>query len=243
MRVSKIGNVVQNKQGCEAIIIEKSKLRKGYYLLEFVDKYAYKTEVSITNIKRGSFKNLYHKNVCNVGFLGDGEYNDEKYRHIRIIWNAMLNRCYGKNKAYKNVTVCEEWHNFQNFAKWCTINYKEGYELDKDLLSSESTLYSSNTCCFIPRKLNIQIRNNFCGEGYIYNKINKNYRVYFYIDGKMKNIGSYKTVKEAKLYYIKYKEIELYKILNEWQNVIDSYLVCKLKEKIEDYIINFKNNI
>lgn len=236
------GDVVKNNQMCNAIILNYCENRKGYYLLEFIDDYKFKAEVHISNITRGAFKNPYHKEVCGVGFLGEGNYDSKEYKMFRILWNSMINRCYGKNKAYENSHICEEWFNFQNFAEWCVKNYRDGWELDKDLLSNEK-IYSPNTCCFVPRKLNIQIRNNFCGEGYIYNKINKNYRVNFYIDGKMKNIGSYKTIKEAKMQYIKYKVIELYKILSEWKNIIDNHLWEKLKEKIEDYIIKFKYNI
>ena len=42
------------------------------------------------------------------------------------------------NKNYLDVTVCEEWHNFQNFAKWFYENYYEisgeKMRLDKDIL-------------------------------------------------------------------------------------------------------------
>ena len=45
-------------------------------------------------------------------------------------WRNMLMRCYDeknflKQPTYEDCTVCEEWHNFQNFAKWYDDNYYE----------------------------------------------------------------------------------------------------------------------
>ena len=52
----------------------------------------------------------------------------------------MIIRCYSNNyhqrePSYKECSVCEEWLNFQNFAKWWYINYFEEGDLDKDLLN------------------------------------------------------------------------------------------------------------
>ena len=45
-------------------------------------------------------------------------------------WCSMMERGYSydfknKHKNYINVYVCEEWHNFQNFAEWFYKNYYE----------------------------------------------------------------------------------------------------------------------
>ena len=43
-----------------------------------------------------------------------------------------------KNKTYIGCTVCEEWHNYQNFAQWHEEHYYEVPNeimcLDKDIL-------------------------------------------------------------------------------------------------------------
>ena len=58
-------------------------------------------------------------------------------------WQNMLMRCYdekfhARKPAYIGCKVCEEWHNFQNFAKWYEENYYEiegeRMYLDKDIL-------------------------------------------------------------------------------------------------------------
>lgn len=74
----------------------------------------------------------------------------------------MLGRCYddtkAKHKSYENCTVCEEWHNFQNFAKWYEENYyeikDERMELDKDILIKGNKVYSPETCVFVPSNVN-----------------------------------------------------------------------------------------
>jgi hypothetical protein len=54
----------------------------------------------------------------------------------------MLKRRYSKKgehyKYYKDVKICEEWYNFQNFAEWFENNYNpetmQSWQLDKDIL-------------------------------------------------------------------------------------------------------------
>ena len=78
----------------------------------------------------------------------------------RSYWRAMLQRCYDKkflekHPTYQECYVCEEWLTFSNFLKWFEKKYKEGYELDKDLLSGkDNKAYSPQTCCFLPHELN-----------------------------------------------------------------------------------------
>lgn len=59
-------------------------------------------------------------------------------------------RCYDvkyskKHPTYKDCTVCEEWHNFQTFAKWFDENYYEIentiMDLDKDILKNGNKIY------------------------------------------------------------------------------------------------------
>jgi len=86
-----------------------------------------------------------------------------------------------KNPAYKNVTVCDRWHCFQNFCEDVLLlqgynKWKEGigYELDKDTLCEKMNIipkiYSPETCIFISRKDNLSestSRSNLTGLVYI----------------------------------------------------------------------------
>lgn len=74
-------------------------------------------------------------------------------------WNNILQRCFSgswkENKpTYKDCTICEEWKTFSNFLKWFDENYKEGYVIDKDILIKGNKLYSPDTCCCVPPRIN-----------------------------------------------------------------------------------------
>lgn len=79
---------------------------------------------------------------------------------VYSIWQNMLHRCYppyvqAKHPTYIGVKVCDAWLSFNNFRLWANEFYKEGYDLDKDILSPGCKVYSPETCMFIPRRLNV----------------------------------------------------------------------------------------
>ena len=128
------------------------------------------TIVSTTqNIKNGQIKYPYHKSIYNRGYYGVGPYK-ARINNIKtkayVTWFSMMTRCYNptyhkRQPTYIDCEVCEEWLNFQNYAKWFEENYYESdykLELDKDLFSS-SKVYSPDTCCFLPKKLNCRLKN------------------------------------------------------------------------------------
>ena len=53
-------------------------------------------------------------------------------------WRCMMSRCYRpkdasfKNYGGKGITVCDEWHNIENFEKWIVTHpYFEGATIDR----------------------------------------------------------------------------------------------------------------
>lgn len=128
--------------------------------------------VTSSNAIRLSVKDRLHPICCDVGFIGAGEYNSKtEVCGVRpyVVWRHMIKRCYDKSSrvyqsyGMKGVSVCENWHNFQNFAEWYCNNYpKDGkkYELDKDKLFKGNMLYSPGTCCFISKSENCGIGKN-----------------------------------------------------------------------------------
>ena len=142
-------------------------------------------------------------------FAGGGRNDMEYITHdiqIYDIWCKMLSRCYDaetqrKTPTYTTVSVCAEWLTFSNFQKWYKDNYKEGYEIDKDLLSEGLKIYSPTTCCFIPKYINAivaSIRKNIRGyterDGRFYASVQKY--------GKKVNLGGYATPEEAHAVYV-----------------------------------------
>jgi hypothetical protein len=137
------------------------------------EKHIFKT--SGKELRNGNIKNPYHNSILGVGCFGVGDYASS-YSIGKIsleyqTWRDMLRRCYDekellKRPNYKNVSVCKEWLNFQNYARWFDENKPNidtvKFHVDKDLLQMgiESKVYSPKTCCFIPISINSFLTNN-----------------------------------------------------------------------------------
>ena len=131
-------------------------------IIEFVAT-GYKVSVMDSKIILGAVKDRLLPTVHGVGFIGDGSYKSrgegvtaKQYQS----WTDMLKRCYSMSElkrrpTYNGCSVCEEWHNFQNFAKWFDDNYIEGCQLDKDVKVEGNKIYSPSTCKFIPISANV----------------------------------------------------------------------------------------
>ena len=142
-------------------------------------------------------------------------------------WRNMLMRCYDeknflKQPTYEDCTVCEEWHNFQNFAKWYDDNYYEvegnSTQIDKDILVKGNKIYSPDTCCFVPQNINKLLTNSSVRRGlYPIGVISQNNQYGASCrdgSGTRIHLGLYKTPELAFEAYKIYKE-ESIKILAE----------------------------
>lgn len=171
------------------------------------------------NIKKGKVKNPYHPSVYNIGYISIGKYlpsinGDDTKEYIR--WRDMLKRCYclkyqKNNPSYIGCTVDKRWHNFQIFAEWFEENYTESYHLDKDILVKGNKVYSSETCCFVPRVLN----------NHIVVRSSKTSVKQIPLKGKCTNEE-----------YKEYKEKEIKRVANIWWHEIN--------EEVYQALINYK---
>lgn len=134
--------------------------------VRFIDTGTILKSQQASNIRAGSLKDYNKPVIHGVGFMGYGPHRS--HEHCRLskaysCWRAMLERCYApnrskKNKQYENVTVCNEWHNFQNFAKWYKDNYPAGchdIHIDKDMKIKGNRIYSPEGCSLVPAAVNI----------------------------------------------------------------------------------------
>lgn len=74
-------------------------------------------------------------------------------------WYNMLRRVSGKydtyrNESYKKVSATPDFLRFSQYKPWMKNQDWEGKTLDKDILG-DGTLYSFETCCFIPNDVNV----------------------------------------------------------------------------------------
>lgn len=116
----------------------------------------YKTNTRSSVIRKGDAKDPLYPRVVGVGFFGVGIHKATRNgspTKIYRTWKNMLQRCYGdndnKDKSYADCDVCDEWHNFQNFAEWMSNQDHENKQLDKDIIIKGNKTYSPSTCSFV----------------------------------------------------------------------------------------------
>ena len=184
--------------------------------------------------------------IYGVGYMGVGMYSSRINGDLvgsYKAWKSMLQRCYSpkvqeKYRTYVDCTVVEEWYNYQNFAEWYEINYKEGYHLDKDLLVVGNKVYSPVTCVFVPQNINgfLTDCNNTrgvyaIGVSYTKGAIKKPYRSRVSSgEGKALHLGYYATEKEAHTVWVE-KKLSLAKGYKEIMDSIDKTIypnVCNM---------------
>ncbi len=101
--------------------------------------------------------------------INDGRSKTKLYK----TWASMKRRCDNPDehhkKYYKDIKICTEWYNFDNFKNWALNNgYIEGYTIER---LDNTKNYCPKNCTWIPK------------EKQNYNKRNKSHLI---IDGKDK---------------------------------------------------------
>lgn len=140
-------------------------------------------------------------------------------------WHGMLSRCFNKGnsnyKQYEKTTVCEDWLTFSNFKRWMEGCDWEGKVLDKDL-RGYSTLYSPETCIWIPQSLNAFIEDVAESKDYpipgIY--LRNRYEVQLNFKGE-RTIERVETIEEAVDTYINFKLNTALKHYNNYYKLIE----------------------
>lgn len=166
-----IGDVYKSRNYGDFKVIRK--ISTVSHMVRFVDT-GYETEAQNSHIRIGAVRDRIRPVYWGVGFVGDGDYKvsgPNASKGAYIVWRNILDRCYNEKCAAYNsyggvgVSVCSEWHNFQEFANWFYTNYpKDGerYDIDKDILNRDAKIYSPDTCIFVSRSENIAERNRRC---------------------------------------------------------------------------------
>lgn len=163
-------------------------------------------------------------------------------------WNNMMKRCYnekwlGNHPTYKGCSVCTEWHDYDIFYEWFQLHYREGFQLDKDILCQDNKAYGPSTCVFVPNYINQLLvkRDNDRGQyqlGVSFHKQNMNYIAHLNINGKSTHLGSFsdpmsahKAYCEAKYTYIKEVALEALKIGDIDNRTYTALLNYKINER------------
>ena len=253
-----VGDIVKNnKQQLEMQILEIIDSQR--IKIKFL-KSGYETIVYKHNFYAGRVRDKFSgmNKDYRYGYIGNGNYKDENGNKSKSYsyWAHMIRRSCdlnfksdSRNLAYADVSVCDEWLNFENFDKWFNENYYEcpfgGFMcLDKDILVKHNKVYSPETCCFVPNNINVLFlkQKYHKDKGIPFgSKLGKNadgsikYIVRTTEYRKEKNIGTYKTKEEAFFAYKQEKEryikevAELYKPYIP-KNVYDAMMKYEVEE-------------
>lgn len=221
-----------NNQGCLMKIVEYNSQKD--MIVEFQDKYKYKTKVSFPQFQNGQIKNVYFPSVYNIGVIGSkypSRINGRITKEYNC-WYSMLKRCYDKNfhkkePTYLQCKVCEEWLCFENFYEW--LHGQENFDillinndlnLDKDILIKGNKIYSPDTCCLVPHCINMLFvkSNNIRGDlpiGVRQQKNDNRFEAYYSYMNKFHYLGRYNTSQDAFYAYRKSKENLIKKVAQE----------------------------
>jgi hypothetical protein len=246
----KIGLNFPTREGGSCTIIDY--INKEDITIQFDDgTITYHNQIS--PIRRGTLKNPNKISVLGVGCIGQGKYKtrlNEKLSFIYQTWINMLKRVYTEAyqrrfPTYKDVTVCEEWHNFQNFAGWFEENYKpeymHGWHLDKDIICRECKIYSPETCVFVPMVINTFIVPNRKQRGDLPIGVTMRGNRYLaqitHRASTRKSLGMFNTADEAFYAYKKVKEQLAKDLAENYKGKIDDrvyQMLINLDVKITD---------
>ena len=236
----RLGKTSKNTHGSCMKIVEYNSSVDVVVLFEN----GFKKRTTYTEFKSGLIFNPLDKTNYNIGYFGVGIFDSTN--KFYSLWKDMFKRCYNEKylcrfPSYVGCSVCEQWHNYQNFAKWCCDNYytieNTKMELDKDILVKGNKIYSQETSVFVPKDINcLFIKRNKC-RGllplgvYLHSDKDKFVAQSYDINKKMKYLGRYNTPEEAFSVYKKYKEDVIKQVADHYK----SYIPNRLYESMYKY--------
>lgn len=243
----KVGDVGSNNKGLQYEVVKYVTRFEVYVRFAKTNNIQKTTTMSI---KEGYVRDCMSPSVAGVGFLGRSVSNklSRLERTLYSLWRGMIYRCYderslsrAKNESYNYCKVHKDWHNFSNFYKWASLHYKEGLELDKDLLIKGNKVYSEDTCVFLTPRLNKIMLNNSKGRGTTplgssFEADTQSYRVRYSAEGKDKHVGRFDCPIEAFNAYKEVKEKHIQAMATE------DYNLGLISEVVYKALLKFKIN-
>ena len=215
----KIGEIKENYQGCKMQLLKYNNCRN--IVVKFLDEYSCIVNTTYKTFKNGKVRNPYYPSIYGVGIIGNIHKVPSKEYYT---WTDMLKRCFckrvkEKQKAYEDVTCCEEWLLFDNFYNWLHSqeNFNQWYNgekwcIDKDILIKNNKIYSPRTCCLTSNKVNCLFERNKSTRGDLpigvnFHKATNKYQAACKNgEGKTIYLGIYNNYEDAFMVYKKQKE-------------------------------------
>lgn len=193
----------------------------------------------------------YKRKLLVYGFgINDADYVTQKYdivegkrRRVWVCpyyedWRQMLKRCYSTpyqkdRPMYVGCSVCEEWRYFSNFIKWVDQQPNRDWQncdLDKDILVNGNRVYSSETCVYVTKQINILFRE--CKERDlpmgVYRKNGKfSACCQDVFTGKLEHLGSFANIEDAENCFLSHRSSMLIRLAGEQQDLRVSAAILK----------------
>jgi hypothetical protein len=178
-----------------------------------------------------------------VGCVGIGKYASPTHELQHNRWQHFISRCYNvKQTAYENCSVCDEWHNFQNYCEWEIENYYcvggERMDIDKDILVKGNREYGPNACVFVPTTINSMIASCTSRTAHLPLGVRKKkdtYSACMSKNGKFITIGTFPTPEEAFFAYKCEKEKQIRAMAESYKG--------KIPDKLYDALMRYEIEI
>ena len=161
------------------------------------------------------------------------------------LWRGVLYRCFNVNlkerqPSYADVTCDESWLLMSKFIS--DVRQLPFYEecisgdycLDKDILVGGNKHYSIETCCFVPREINLMFvgrksRNYELPCGVILHKKSGKYAAQLSTNGVSKHLGLFDSVSEAHFKFKIEKEAYIHSMADHYRGRIDERVYLAMK--------------
>lgn len=158
----------------------------------------------------------------------------QRYKKVKCLWKGVLERCFVRRKNYKtyyDCTISEDWLSCYNFFEDIRNmgNYEmifQGWHLDKDILKQGNKHYSKDNCCIVPPDMNTLITRTNKKDGRLPVGVRPTgheenpYYATCRLNGKIKNLGRFKTKQSAYEAYKTAKRGELLRVSNKYKELI-----------------------
>lgn len=180
---------------------------------------------------------MKHKKVAGVGIYIPGKFkavvNGISIKEYQV-WKHMLYRCKAdtaerlRRPSYDGCSIHPDFIEFQNFAEWCQHQVgfiNDGWQLDKDILHPGNKVYGPDTCCFVPRSINLLLIHSRSDVGEYPTGVcrrGNRFVAFISIEGRRKFLGYHDTPETAYLTYKIAKEAEIKRQAEIYRLVIDN---------------------
>jgi hypothetical protein len=229
-----VGQTYTSSKGLDFVVKEVNSATN--IVVRFLEPFQYTTKTTAYSIRKRIISNPMEKTIAGIGFIGVGKYSSSRTN----IGNSMFERWYSifrrvhletsslGNKSYHDASICEEWHNFQNFAQWMVDQnlQDKSWHLDKDLLVKGNKTYGPDTCIFLPGEVNVfftqrKTQRGSTPMGVHYRARTGMYLACFTRNSKSHHIGCYHTPEEAFTAYKGAKEAQAKVLAEKWKDLLD----------------------